>query len=83
MDPSLTAPFCDNETMQSYYFTNIFSEADNTTKYYRRQMLDQHKDLTVEKLPEILHQTYEYRLINKKVVFDRFDRIPPDMEWPQ
>ena len=49
MDPSLTVPFFDNKTMQSYYFTNIFREADNGTKYHRRQMLDQHKELNVEK----------------------------------
>ena len=67
----MTKPFLENETMQQYYFTNIFREADNETKYYRRQMLNQHRELTAEKLPEILFQTYVYRLINKKVTFER------------
>ena len=34
-------PFTDNETLQNFYFTNIFREADNETKYYHSQMLEQ------------------------------------------
>ena len=67
--------------MQQFYFTNIFREADNGTKYYWRQMLEQHKELTVEQLPEILFQTYIYRLVNKKVTFARFGGIPSETEW--
>ena len=80
-EPSLTAPFTDNETLQRFYFTNIFREADNGTKYYRRQILEQHMELTAEKLPEILFQTYIYRLVNKKVTFARFGGIPSETEW--
>ena len=84
MDPSLTAPFCDNETMQSFYFTNSFREADTGTKYYRRKMLEQHKKIIVEKLAGILFlRTYEYRLINKKVTFERFGEIPLDTKLTQ
>ena len=80
-DPTLTAPFTDNETLQNFYFTNIFREADNGTKYYRRQMFEQHKELTPEELPEVLFQTYIYRLVNKKLTFQRFGGIPTDSEW--
>ena len=68
LDPSLSVPFCENETIHQFYFTDVFPEADNRTKYYQRQMLEQHKELSVELLPEILFQTYIYRLANKKVV---------------
>ena len=81
LEPSLTAPFTDNETLQSYYFTNIFREADNGTKYYRSQMLEQHEEFTAEKLPDIIFQTYIYRLVNKKGTFQRFGGIPTDTEW--
>ena len=83
LDPSLTAPFTDNEILQQYYFTNIFREADNGTKYYRTQMLEQHTEITVEKLPEILYQTYVYRLINKKDTFERYGGIPSETEGTQ
>ena len=43
------------------------------TKYYQRQMLEQHKELTPEELPEVLF--YIYRLVNKKLMFQRFGRI--------
>ena len=76
LDPSLTAPFCDNETMQQFYFTNIFRKADNRTKYHRCKILRQHKEITVEKLPR-------YRLVNKKVTFKRFGEIPLDTKRPQ
>ena len=81
LDLSLTAPFTENKTMQQFNFTNIFREADNGTKYYQGQMLKQHKELTAEKLPEILLQTYIYRLVNKKVTFERFGGIPSETEW--
>ena len=45
------------------------------TKYYQRQMLGWHKELTPEELPEVLFQTYIYRLVNKKLTFQRFGRI--------
>ena len=45
------------------------------TKYYQRQMLEQHKELTPEELPEVMFKTYIYRLINKKLTFQRFGRI--------
>ena len=35
-------------------------------------MLEQHKELTVEKLPKILFQTYINRLINKKVMVEQY-----------
>ena len=38
-------------------------------------MLEQHKELTPEEWPEVLFQTYIYRLINKKLTFQRFGRI--------
>ena len=44
-------------------------------KYYRRQMLEQQKDLTPEELSDVLVQTYIYRLINKKFTFQRFGSI--------
>ena len=81
LEPSLTAPFTDNETLQSFYFTNIFREADNGTKYYRSQMLEQHEKFTADKLLDILLQTYIYRLVNKKGTFQRFGGIPSEMEW--
>ena len=46
-------------------------------------MLDQHKELTVEKLADILFQTFVYRLVNKKVTFERFGEIPLDTKWTQ
>ena len=45
------------------------------TKYYQRQMLEQQNELTLEELPDVLVQTYIYRLINKKLTFQRFGRI--------
>ena len=45
------------------------------TKYYQRQMLGWHKELTPKELPEVLFQTYIYRLVNKKLTFQRFGRI--------
>ena len=79
--PGLAAPFTDNETLQSFYFTNIFREADNGTKYYRRQILNQHEELSQEKLPEILFQTYIYRCVNKVITFQRFGGIPAEKDW--
>ena len=38
-DPTLTTPFTDNETLQNFYFTNIFQEANNGATDYRRQTL--------------------------------------------
>ena len=81
LEPSLTTPFIDNETMQQFSFTNIFCEADKGTKYYQRQILSQHKKLIAEKLPRILIQTCVYRLINKKVMFERFGGIPSETDW--
>ena len=81
LEPSLTAPFTDNETLQNFYFTTIFREADNETKYYRSQMLEQHEKFTADKLLDILLQTYIYRLVNKKGTFQRFGGIPSEMEW--
>ena len=59
LEPSLTAHFTDNKTLQNFYFTNIFREVDNGTKYYRSQMLEQHEKFTADKLPDILLQTYK------------------------
>ena len=49
-------------------------EADNGTAYYRRQMLEQHKELTPKELPEGLF--YIYRLVNKKLMFQRQSICP-------
>ena len=81
LEPSLTAPFTDNKTLQNFYFTNIFREVDNGTKYYRSQMLEQHEKFTADKLPDILLQTYIYRLVNKNGTFQRFGRILSKTEW--
>ena len=40
-----------------------------------RQMHERHKEHTPEELPEVLFQTYIYRLINKKLTFQRFGSI--------
>ena len=80
LEPSLTAAFTDNEALHSYYFTIIFREADNGTKYYLSQMLEQHMKFIAEKLPYILFQTYIYRLVNKKGTFQRFGGIPSETE---
>ena len=44
-------------------------------------MLEQHEKFTADKLPDILLQTYIYRLVNKKGTFQRFGGIPSEMEW--
>ena len=80
LEPSLTVPFTDNKALQSFYFTIIFREADNGTKYYLSQMLEQHMKFIAEKLPYILFQTYIYRLVNKKGTFQRFGGIPSETE---
>ena len=77
----MTTRFTDNETLQSFYFTDNFREVDNGTKYYRSQMLEQHEKFTADKLPDIFLQTYIYRLVNKKGTFQRFGGIPSEMEW--
>ena len=45
------------------------------TKYYWRQMLEWHKELTLEELSEVMFLTYIYRFVNKKLTFQRFSRI--------
>ena len=37
-------------------------------------MLEQHMKFIAEKLPNILFQTYIYRLLNKKGMFQRFGK---------
>ena len=44
-------------------------------------MLEQDVKFIGEKLPDILFQTYIYRLINKKGTFQRFGGIPSEREW--
>ena len=43
-------------------------------------MLEQDVKFIGEKLPDILFQTYIYRLINKKGTFQRFGGIPSETE---
>ena len=43
-------------------------------------MLEQDMKFIAEKLPDILFQTYIYRLINKKGTFQRFGGIPSETE---
>ena len=81
LESSLTAPFTHNEALQSFYFIIIFGEADNGTKYYHSQIMEQCVKFIAEKLPDILFQTYIYRLINKKGTFQRFGRILSDTDW--
>ena len=72
LELSLTVPFTDNQTLQNFYFTNIFREMDNGTKYYRSRMLEKHEKFTAYKLLDILLQTY---------IYQRFGGIPSEMEW--
>ena len=81
LDPCLAAPFTDNRTLNTFYFTNIFREADNGTKYYRRQMWDQYEEISPEIIPDILYQTYLYRCVNKRATFEEFGGIPSVEEW--
>ena len=66
-------PFTDNETLQNFYFTNIFQEADNGTTFYHSQMLEQQEKFTVDKLPDILLQTYSLPTQNSSPMIWCFD----------
>ena len=65
-NPSYTNQDTKNDILRTYFFTNIYREADTGTKFYRKQMLSQHQDIGSDQLPDIVFQTVVYRLINKK-----------------
>ena len=80
-NPSYTNQDTKNDILRTYFFTNIYREADTGTKFYRKQMLSQHQDIGSDQLPDIVFQTVVYRLINKKLTFETFGKIPSAGEW--
>ena len=75
------APFTENKVLTEFFFTNIYREADPGTKYFRRQMLEQHPEIGPDQLATILCQTVLYRVVNKRPTFEAFGKIPDQSEW--
>jgi len=80
-NPSYTNQDTKNDILRTYFFTNIYREADTGTKFYRQQMLLQYQEIGCNELPNIVFQTVVYRLINKKLTFETFGKIPSADEW--
>ena len=81
-NPEAREPFTSNTILRELSFTNINREVDSGTRFLRQQMFQQHHDLTVEVLPQILFQVITYRHINKRGTFEEFGSIPSSFdEW--
>ena len=76
VDPSLQAPFTENEILSQYFFTNVNRELDVGTRFLRSSLFSQYEDLKQGTLMDVFFQLALYRSFNKGETFKKFGGIP-------